>query len=120
MNNAVHMAYVDTAVNAWLVEAAAFDPATSPWIGVVVASSCTYHAALGFPQPLDAGLAATRIGRSSVTYAVGLFAPGGEEAAADASLTHVYVDRTSRWPQPLGASLRTALATLTRPDTVFG
>jgi acyl-CoA thioester hydrolase len=61
---------------------------------------------------VTAGLRVARIGSSSVRYEVGLFRNDDDSAAAEGFFVHVYVDRMSRRPKPLGASLRTALETI--------
>lgn len=109
MNNAVFYEYVDTAVNAWLARAGALEVPDGPVIGLVVSSSCAFHAPLAFPRDVTAGLRLGRMGRSSVRYEVGLFDEGEDRAAAEAEFTHVYVDRASRRPVDLPESLRAAL-----------
>ncbi|WP_185802641.1 acyl-CoA thioesterase [Pontivivens nitratireducens] len=112
MNNAVFYEYVDTAVNAWIIRSETLIVPHGPVIGLVVASECRFHAALGFPDPVDAGLRVARIGRSSVRYEVGLFRGDATDAAAEAGFTHVYVDAQTRRPVPLPKDFTTALQTL--------
>ena len=109
LNNAVYYEYVDASVNAWLIETGALDVPHGPVIGLVVESSCRFHASLDYPGAVETGLAVARIGTSSVVYEVGLFAPGQDEAAAEARFVHVYVDRTTRRPVPLPDPFRRAL-----------
>ncbi|WP_316015278.1 thioesterase family protein [Roseobacter sp. HKCCA0434] len=109
MNNAVFYEYVDTAVNGWIIGTGALPVPDGDVIGLVVASSCSFHASLGFPDPVDAGLRADRIGRSSVTFGVGLFRGPAPQAAAEASFTHVYVDAATRRPVDLPPAFREAL-----------
>jgi acyl-CoA thioester hydrolase len=111
LNNAVHYELFDTAINGWLVAETGVDPVTSPTPGVVAESGCRYLAELGFPEPLTVGLAVTRLGRSSVTYQLGLFAseqPGGT-AAAVGHWVHVYIDRDTRRPTAIPDGLRSAM-----------
>src|SRR3712207_1974509 len=82
VNNVVYYAYFDTAVNGFLLEAGALDIAASPVVGLVVETGCAYVASVAFPDRLEAGLAVTSLGRSSVRYAVGIFKEGAESAAA--------------------------------------
>ncbi|QHQ33979.1 acyl-CoA thioesterase [Algicella marina] len=112
MNNVVFYEYVDTCVNGWLKASGALDVPGGPVIGLVVESACVFHAPLGFPEPVAVGLRVSRIGTSSVQYDVGLFAPDGREAAAEARFTHVYVARDTRRPMPLPDRMREALASL--------
>ncbi len=112
MNNVVFYEYVDTCVNAWLIRHGLLDPATADVIGLVVHTSCDFHDSVGFPDRLETGLAVARVGTSSVQYEVGIFKDGASQSAADARLTHVYVDRVDRRPVPLSGEMRSALQAL--------
>ena len=95
MNNATYYELFDTAVNAHLIEASGVNVRTLPAVGVVAETSCRYFREIGFPEPVDAGLAVERVGNSSVIYRIGLFQGDGDEAAAEGRFVHVYVDNTS-------------------------
>ena len=112
VNNVVYYSYFDTVVNRWLIEAGALDIHGGSVIGLVVETQCHYFAPLTFPQTLDAGLRVAHLGRSSVRYEVGLHANGDAHCAAAGHFVHVYVDRASRKPAALPASVRAALAPL--------
>ena len=92
LNNATYYELFDTAVNAHLYEATGLDIRTLPQIGVVAETSCRYFRELGFPEPIETGLVADKVGRSSVVYRIGLFQGTREEAAAEGRFVHVYVD----------------------------
>lgn len=109
VNNVVYYSWFDTAVNAHLIKAGVLDIHAGAVIGLVVETGCRYAAPLAFPQVIEAGIRAAKIGTSSVRYEVGLFAEGEAEAAAEGFFIHVYVDRETRRPVPLPADLRTAL-----------
>lgn len=114
LNNAVYYQLFDTAINAWLETGTGHDPLTAPWLGVVAESGCRYFAELRFPDPLVVGLAVTRLGTSSVTYRLAVFAPPDGEAkdvAAVGDWVHVYVDRDTRRPVPIPDELRALLET---------
>ena len=113
VNNVVHYAWFDTAVNAWLVEAGLLDIEHGDPIGLVVETACRYFAGLSFPGSAEVGLAVERLGTSSVTYRLGIFAEGQGSAAAEGEFTHVYVDRANRKPKPLPEDWRRKLETLT-------
>lgn len=109
VNNVVYYSWFDTAVNAHLIEAGVLDIHAGAVIGLVVETGCRYAAPLAFPQVIEAGIRAAKIGTSSVRYEVGLFAQGEIEAAAEGFFIHVYVDRETRRPVSLPAALRAAL-----------
>ena len=109
VNNTVHYQWFDTAVNAWLIEADLLDLAGGDPIGLVVETGCRYARPLSFPEPVDIGLAAEKIGSSSVRYRIGVFAKDGDEAAAEGHFVHVYVGRESRRPVEIPAAWREVL-----------
>jgi acyl-CoA thioester hydrolase len=112
VNNVVFYAWFDTAVNAWLIEAGLLDIARGDPLGLVAETRCAYFTALAFPQPVEVGLAVERLGTSSVTYRLGVFAEGQDKAAAEGEFTHVHVDRVSRKPTALPEGWRAKLETL--------
>jgi acyl-CoA thioester hydrolase len=113
VNNVVHYAMFDTAVNGWLIEASGVDIRRLHAIGLVVETSCRYHAELEFPATITAGLALERLGTSSVVYRLALF--GAPEApAATGRFVHVYVDQTTRRPVRVPDEVRAALTRLER------
>jgi acyl-CoA thioester hydrolase len=112
VNNVVHYAMFDTAVNGWLIEAAGVDIRALPAIGLVVETSCQYFAELRFPEVVTAGLGLERLGTSSVVYRLALFGMASEEPAAVGRFVHVYVSRDDRRPTPIPPEIRAALAAL--------
>ena len=98
VNNVVYYSFFDTAVNRYLIEQGALEPAAGEVIGLVVETQCNYFSPLSFPQPVQAGLRVAHAGRSSVRYEIALFAHGQERAAAAGHFVHVYVDRFNRRP----------------------
>jgi acyl-CoA thioester hydrolase len=119
MNNATYYELFDTAVNAHLFEATGVNVRGLPAIGVVAETSCRYFREIGFPEPVDMGLAVERVGTSSVIYRIGLFQGASDEAAAEGRFVHVYVDNSSgpgnRPVRPLPAEVRSAVESL-RPS----
>ncbi|HEY2509581.1 MAG TPA: thioesterase family protein [Polyangiaceae bacterium] len=117
VNNVVYYSYFDTVINRYLIGEGGLDIARGSVIGLCVESRCRYHKPLAFPDDVDAGLRVAKLGRSSVTYAIGLFAHGDDEAAAEGSFVHVFVDRETRRSTPIPDSIRTALARLVGDGT---
>jgi len=114
VNNVVYYGWFDTAVNAWLIENGFLDPATSEIVGLVVETGCTYFESVAFPETVEAGIAVERLGNSSVTYRIGIFKQGGEQAAAQGRFTHVYVQRAGQKPVTIPDALRAALTAIQR------
>ncbi|MDZ7602939.1 MAG: thioesterase family protein, partial [Hoeflea sp.] len=109
MNNVVHYQLFDTAINQWLIETGLLDPLAGDIIGLVVETSCRYHAEAMFPDRIAAGIAVERLGGSSVTYAVALFRNDEDTAFAEGRFIHVYVDRATRRPVSLPDGWRAKL-----------
>ena len=95
VNNVTYYSYFDT-----------------PVIGVVAETACRFHASLTFPDVVDAGLVVERLGRSGVTYRIGLFRQGEDAPAATGRFVHVWVDRATQKPVDIPPRIRTALAPL--------
>jgi acyl-CoA thioester hydrolase len=112
VNNVVYYSFFDTVINRYLIAEGDLDIAGGSVIGLCVESRCRYRKPIAFPDDVDAGLRVAKLGRSSVTYEVGIFLRGEDEAAADGSFVHVFVDRESRRSTPIPEPLRTALARL--------
>lgn len=112
VNNVVYYSYFDTVVNDYLIRHGALDLDAGTTIGLVVETHCSYFASLAFPQRIEAGLRVTRLGTTSVRYEVGIFGADSAQPAAQGHFVHVYVDRETRRPVPLPASLVAALEPL--------
>jgi acyl-CoA thioester hydrolase len=109
VNNVTYYSYFDTAANYFLIHEGGLDIVAAPVIGVVVSSSCQYRKSVAYPQRLEAGLRVDRLGSSSVTYGLAIFAEGNDEASAFGQFVHVFVDRASNRPLPIPAPIRAAL-----------
>lgn len=113
LNNAVYYQLFDTAINAWINTSTGVDPLAMPVLGIVAESGCRYFSELRFPESLMVGLAVTRLGRSSVTYRLGVLKEPDDAGVITAlgHWVHVYVDRTSRRPVPIPEAIRSLLST---------
>lgn len=109
VNNTVYYQWFDSAVNAWLVEQEMLDIANGDPIALVVETRCSFEAPLAFPQPVEVGLALAALGRSSISYRIGVFAEGAQNAAAQGEFVHVAVDRSTRRPVDIPESWRRKL-----------
>jgi acyl-CoA thioester hydrolase len=112
MNNVVHYLLFDTAVNSWLIDRGVLDIHHGEQVGLIVETGCRYFAEMAFPDVVTAGIRVGRLGTSSVRYEIGLFRNDDDEVAAEGFFIHVYVEKATRKPQPLGAALRAALETI--------
>lgn len=109
LNNAVYYELFDSAINAWLITAGEADALASPELGVVAESGCRFFRELEYPRPLDVAVRVERLGRSSITYALGLFDAEATAIAALGHWVHVYIDRESRAAVPIPGVVRDVL-----------
>ncbi|CAF9938734.1 hypothetical protein IMSHALPRED_001069 [Imshaugia aleurites] len=102
MNNSVYSFLFDSIINAYLIERCRLHPPTSPQIGLVIRSNADYFRPVGFPSIVDLGLRVNKLGKSSVTYEVGVFERGDEKISAVGGYTHVFVERETNRPAATG------------------
>jgi acyl-CoA thioester hydrolase len=115
VNNVQHYSFFDTGVARFLLEAGMFgadalDLETVTEVGLVVETTCRYHAPLAFPDSVTVGLRCGRLGGSSIRYEIGLFRNAEETACAEGHFIHVYVHRHAQSQTvPVPARLRAAV-----------
>jgi len=112
VNNVTYYSYFDTVVNEHLINVGGLDIAADPVVGYVVETQCIYRKALTFPEAIDAGMRVVKLGTSSVTYEIGIFRQGDDDAAATGRFVHVWVDRATQRPAPIPPRIRAALEPL--------
>jgi acyl-CoA thioester hydrolase len=113
MNNARFFELIDTAVDLHLQETVGSVVDDEETIGVFAEASCRFFREIGYPAPIELGVTAEHIGRSSIVYRVGLF-QGTDEAAAEGRVVVVYVDNTdpARPATPVPEAIRAAVTAL--------
>ena len=109
INNVVYYSYFDTVANQYLIEFADFNPINASIIGVVVHSNCTYIKAIAYPNKIEAGLTIKKLGKTSVTYGIGIFKKGEKTACAYGEFVHVFVDKKDNQPTSMPKKIREAL-----------
>ena len=107
MNNSIYSFLFDSIINTYLIEQCGLHPPTSDQIGLVIHSHCDYFGSVAFPKVVDLGLQVTRLGKSSVTYEVGVFESGAEDVRAVGGFTHVFVEREKNRPAASGMPVTT-------------
>ncbi len=112
VNNVNYYSYFDTAIAHYLMQQGGLNPWKSEVIGFCVESGCRFRKAIHFPETITAGLKVRRLGRSSVTYEIGLFREDDDETSADGYFVHVFVERETQKPSPLPDAIRKALSAL--------
>ncbi len=112
VNNVQYYSYFDTVINSYLIGAGLLDFVQGSLIGICAESRCKYQSSLSFPDIVNAGLRVEHLGRSSVRYGIGLFAEQSTQTAAEGWFVHVFVDRLTRKPTTMSATLREGLQAL--------
>ena len=112
VNNVIYYSYFDSIANRYLIEEGGLNIHDGTTVGLVVNSSCNYHAPIEYPQALEGGLRIDRLGNSSVQYGIAIFVAGEDVACANGTFTHVFVDRESNRPVPIPDQMRQALAAI--------
>ena len=112
VNNVVYYAFFDTAVNRHLIEQGVLDIASSPVVGLVIETRCTYFSSVTYPDTVHVGLKVVHLGKSSVRYELGIFTNAENLASAVGEFVHVYVDRATNRPLPIPPPVRAVLEAL--------
>ena len=112
VNNVVYYSFFDTAVNGFLIDATGTDIRGLDAVGLVAETQCEFLRELGFPGDVQAGLAVTKLGTSSIVYRIGLFQGETDEPAAIGQFVHVYVDATTRKVTRVPQSIKDAVTPL--------
>jgi len=109
VNNVQYYSYFDTAVNLYVTHHGGLDYLNGQAVGFVVETRCQYRRPIAFPDVVEVGIRVARIGRSSVTYEVGIFKEGQAEICAFGHFVHVYVDRATNASTPIPDKDRAAM-----------
>lgn len=112
VQNIVYYSFFDSAISHFLVSQGTLDIDSSPVIGLIVESSCTFHSSITFPDLVTVGLRITHLGNSSARYELGVFRNDETEASALGYVVYVYVDRATRVATPIPSMVREPLRQL--------
>ena len=92
----------DSICNTYLIQHCNLDPPTSSQYGLVVHSHSDFFGSIAFPAVAELGLRVNKLGKSSVTWEIGLFERGVEEVKSVGEIIHVFVERESGRPAANG------------------
>mmetsp|Transcript_11187 Transcript_11187/g.13547 ORF Transcript_11187/g.13547 Transcript_11187/m.13547 type:complete len:179 (+) Transcript_11187:220-756(+) len=108
INNVIYYQFMDDAVNKHLLD----NNVGIEHTRFVASSSCQYLKPISYPGDVDVGLRVSKLGNSSVTYDIGIFASDDISAAAKGSYVHVYIDSDLERPAPIQKEVRKVLSSL--------
>lgn len=96
----------DSVVNAYLMENCGLHPPTSEEHPLAAHLHTDFFASIGYPAVAELGLRVNKLGKSSVTYEIGLFEKDVDEIKAVGEFVHVWVQRSTGRPAATGMSDR--------------
>ena len=111
MNNAVYLAFFDTAISLLLAREVDYDFGGDRF-DAVVENHCTYLRSIRFPEVVTAGVGVGHVGRSSARFEVGLFVGDEPDARAQGWFMQVRCARASGRSVELEAEWRAAFERL--------
>lgn len=112
VNNVTYYSYFDAAANRFLIERRSGYPGLAdhrPGGGFTL----PLQLPVTFPDQVQAGLHADRLGNRSVTYGIAIFSESTNVASAHGYFVHVFVDRNTNQSAAIPATMRQALQTIT-------
>jgi len=113
VQNVVYYSFFDSAISQFLVEQGTLDIDSSPVIGLIVESSCTFFSSITFPDQVTVGLRIAHLGSRSARYELGIFRNDEAEVSALGYVVYVYVDRASNKSTAIPELVRAELRKLT-------
>lgn len=102
----IHPFSYDSICNTYLIKECGLHPPTSSQYGLVVHSHGDFFGSIAFPAVAELGLRVNKLGKSSVTWEIGLFEQGVEEIKSVGSIIHVFVDRETGRPAASGMNVQ--------------
>lgn len=115
INNVQYFRFFEAVVVDFLIREGGLDWQRDPTVPFAVDIRCHFRRPLSFPGTVDAGLRIDRLGSTSVTYGLGLFAEGDDVAAGTGHFVHVWVQRASERPLPIPEPIRAVYSRFMAP-----
>lgn len=116
--NAHYLTYFDTSISEYFRSLGYDQFADAKRSGVdfhVVRSLVEYKTAIRLDQDIEVGVRVVRIGTSSLTFALAIFAKGGKAVLATGEIVWVNTDQASHRPAPVPQSIRDLVASREKP-----
>ena len=112
INNVMYYSFFDTAVNRFLIEEGGLNIHKGNIVAYVVSSQCQYIAPAAYPETIFVGVRVIKVGRSSVTYGLSVYAGEAKRRVAHGQFVHVFVERSSDKAVPIPVNTKEALAAI--------
>ena len=88
----------DSVCNTFLIKECGLHPPSSEQYGLIVHSHSDFFGSIAFPAIAELGLRVNKLGKTSVTWEIGLFEQGVDEVKAVGEMVHVFVERKTGRP----------------------
>ncbi|CAA7611912.1 Predicted thioesterase [Magnetospirillum sp. LM-5] len=108
VNNVEYYRFFEIAVVDFLMGPCQLDLFKAPAVPFAAESKCRFFRPLSWPEKVVAGIRIEKLGRTSVTYGIGLFGEGSDQAAAEGHWVHVFVGRADQRPTDIPPAPRAA------------
>ncbi|CAH0051534.1 unnamed protein product [Clonostachys solani] len=102
MNNSVYNFLIDSIVNDYLLKFCGLNPSKSEQHPLAAHLHTDFFASLAYPAVAELALRVNKLGKSSVTYEVGVFEKGVDGVKAVGEFVHVFVERATARPAKTG------------------
>ncbi|AIG00593.1 MAG TPA: acyl-CoA thioesterase [Alteromonas australica] len=112
INNVMYYSFFDTAVNRFLIEEGGLNIHKGNIVAYVVSSQCQYITPASYPETIFVGVRVIKVGRSSVTYGLSVYAGEAKRRVAHGQFVHVFVERLSDKAVPIPVNTKEALAAI--------
>lgn len=112
INNVVFYSFFDSAVNQFLVEQCQLDYTQARLVPFVSSSQCQYIVHAVYPEAIAVGLRVIKMGRSSVTYGLSVYAGQTQRRVAHGQFVHVFIERNTQQAVPVPSAFKQALQQL--------
>jgi acyl-CoA thioester hydrolase len=106
VNNVIYYELFDSAINQFLMLNNILDLKSGSTVFLVASSGCNYFSELVYPDNVEVGLSVSRLGKSAVTYDLGIFKSDAFKTAAAGYCVHVNVARDDYRPLPIAPGKR--------------
>ncbi|MGB0670621.1 MAG: acyl-CoA thioesterase [Rhodospirillales bacterium] len=108
-NNAAYNLYIQEVICRFLMDEIQVDWRSDEFLTYAAETLCRFYAPIEYPELVEGRLRIERLGRTSITYGIGLFVAGRETPAAAGHFVHVIVDPKTEKPITIPDRVRTIL-----------
>ncbi len=109
VNNVNYYSFFDTAINLFLIESGHANLTHKEAAFYVVHSNCNFVSSIAYPDVIEAGLVTKKLGKTSVTYGIGIFKKENDTVSAYGEFVHVCVNKALNKPKVIPKKIRRSI-----------